>query len=920
MTEKEFYNKLIFKKYRIISLIGIGSFGFVFGGINVIDKTSVALKVEDWKNKGDILEGETYTLYHLKGLGIPEVKSFGIYGKYKVLVENLLGDSLDSIFIKLNLVFTLKDICMIALQLIDRFEFIHSKYIIHRDIKPDNITVDYETNKIIHIIDFGLAKKYRSSRTGKHIKFSIPKKLTGTARFASTNSLSGKEQSRRDDLESIGYVLIYFAKKGFLPWQGLKERNKLERYRQIYYIKKLIKPENLCSGLPEEFCDYIKYVKSLKFEENPNYDYLRGLFINIMNKMNYRNDLNFSWLKHKKIKKKINNIIIENNSKTKNLSKRRESPQTRIYRNILNSREKEKNINKKNILDKIEEKQEKRDSIFLIKKNEEILNKDMIKENKRNKYNDNVKKRNDINNISEKNLTQITQFDASVDLDNQTIELQKYKNIISKDNSQNKNKNEEKDINNNNIEKNNNDNNNEPTFFNKINDAFNIIKADISNNDIIDNNKELDIKKNNNHNNSRTIWKFGEDDIQNVHNFSIKSTNNVVRNNIGNIKIIKDNLNISNDFVENNALSMSRNYKNNFNRNNNIIISPKKRNIEIKKGLKINKLLNYSEHNLRKRINHRNIKINKNYNLQLQKINKRKKNHSNNRINNSNIELKTINKYSDNNIIRQLFNNEKYAKFQKYNSSKGNKSIFQTPINYNNNISHYYVFRSDNSLKKKENQQKIEINLVNNTTNQSYQIPIKTKKVFITNSKKNINYLRSLRDISSKNNSKSLKRLDNKNYSKILNNKNNYNKINFNDDIPEIKSNYIRNENIQNRTVNINKQLNQENLNLKKIRIDRNIIKIKKKMFYNKLSNDNIYNNSYINPIEDNFSFSHKYLIKTERYQQHIPTKLIYNSKDLNNNLKNIFIKNNNNSYIPYNIRNNIYDEYNNNNINLNLH
>ena len=158
MIEKEFYNKLIFKKYRVLSLIGIGSFGFVFEGINVKDKTNVALKVEDWKKKGDILESETYILYYLKALGIPEVKSFGICGKYKILVENLLGDSLENIFIKSNFVFTLKDICMIAIQLIDRFEYIHSKYIIHRDIKPENITVDYETNKIINIIDFGLAK------------------------------------------------------------------------------------------------------------------------------------------------------------------------------------------------------------------------------------------------------------------------------------------------------------------------------------------------------------------------------------------------------------------------------------------------------------------------------------------------------------------------------------------------------------------------------------------------------------------------------------------------------------------------------------------------------------------------------------------------------------------------------------------
>ena len=107
---------------------------------------------------------------------------------------------------------------MIAIQLIDRFEFIHSKYIIHRDVKPDNILVDYETNKILYVIDFGLAKKYRSSRTGKHIQFSIPGKMNGNAKYASVNTHEGKIQSRRDDLESLGYLFIFFATKGKLPW------------------------------------------------------------------------------------------------------------------------------------------------------------------------------------------------------------------------------------------------------------------------------------------------------------------------------------------------------------------------------------------------------------------------------------------------------------------------------------------------------------------------------------------------------------------------------------------------------------------------------------------------------------------------------------------------------------------------------
>ena len=146
MAEKLFYNKIIFKKYKVLSLLGKGSFSIVFKGINIKDKTYVAIKVEYWKI--DILESEAYILTYLKGFGIPEIKSFGNYGNNKVLIQNLLGDSLGMIFKKLNNIFTLKDICMIAIQLIDRLEYIHSKYIIHRDLKPENILVVYETNKI----------------------------------------------------------------------------------------------------------------------------------------------------------------------------------------------------------------------------------------------------------------------------------------------------------------------------------------------------------------------------------------------------------------------------------------------------------------------------------------------------------------------------------------------------------------------------------------------------------------------------------------------------------------------------------------------------------------------------------------------------------------------------------------------------
>ena len=329
-NDDELINKIFFKKYKILKKIGKGSFGLVYLG-NVINTDNyVAIKFEP-KNQTDlILERETYLLYYLKGFGIPEVITYGQNAKYNILVQKLLGNSLNVIFHSHNKKFSMKDCCMIGIQILDRLEYIHSKYIIHRDVKPDNFLIGYPDISIIYLIDFGLAKKYMSSRTGKHVKFFINKKWSGTSRFASANSLRGVVQSRRDDLESLCYILLYFM-KGSLPWDNVYGNNENEDIKLIYKIKKFMKPELLFYKLPKETIDFFKYCKKLDFEQKPDYIYLRSLLLNILNNQNEKNDLNFSWVLNNKNISSNKNII----NKYKIIHKRRNSLQQRLYNLLL---------------------------------------------------------------------------------------------------------------------------------------------------------------------------------------------------------------------------------------------------------------------------------------------------------------------------------------------------------------------------------------------------------------------------------------------------------------------------------------------------------------------------------------------------------------------------------------------------------
>ncbi|EYC05673.1 hypothetical protein Y032_0080g1307 [Ancylostoma ceylanicum] len=236
---------------------------------------------------------------------------YGTEREYNVLVMDLLGPSLEDLFNFCSRRFTMKTVLMLADQMIGRIEYVHVKNFIHRDIKPDNFLmgIGRHCNKLF-LIDFGLAKKFRDSRTRTHIPYREDKNLTGTARYASINAHLGIEQSRRDDMESLGYVLMYFN-RGTLPWQGLKAATKKQKYEKISEKKMSTSVEMLCKGFPAEFPMYLNYTRGLRFDEAPDYMYLRQLFRILFRTLNHQYDYTFDWTMLKQKASQSQNTMLQ---------------------------------------------------------------------------------------------------------------------------------------------------------------------------------------------------------------------------------------------------------------------------------------------------------------------------------------------------------------------------------------------------------------------------------------------------------------------------------------------------------------------------------------------------------------------------------------------------------------------------------
>ena len=289
----------IARTYQIKKKLGAGAFGEIFLATNLKTKGDFAVKCEAVNTKHPQLFYEAKLINYLNNeetldKGIPHTYFCCTEGEHNILVMDLLGPSLEELFNQCNKRFDLKTSCQLAIQMIDRIEFVQKKQFIHRDIKPDNFLMGGEKRSHkLYLIDFGLAKKY-VQKDNSHIIYRDNKNLTGTARYASLNTHLGVEQGRRDDIEGIANVLLYFV-KGYLPWQNLKANNKKEKYEKIME-KKLSTPlEILCKDIPDEFKMLLTYSRDLEFEDEPDYEKMKGWFSNLMKREAYEMDYTYTW-------------------------------------------------------------------------------------------------------------------------------------------------------------------------------------------------------------------------------------------------------------------------------------------------------------------------------------------------------------------------------------------------------------------------------------------------------------------------------------------------------------------------------------------------------------------------------------------------------------------------------------------------
>jgi len=292
--------KIAAGKYELDKKLGAGCFGEVWRGKDTTTGDQVAVKFEDLSGHALQLEHEVEVLKAMEVPTQPQgfTKCFyaGREGRFYCMVIDILGKSVEERLSERQNRFKVTTAVLIAEQVLRRIEYLHSKCIIHRDIKPENFMFGIG-DKIHHIylIDFGLSKKYYDS---KHLPMRMKLSLTGTARYASINAHKGVEQSRRDDLEAIGHMLIYFL-RGSLPWSGLDAKTQEEKYRRICEKKISTNLDQLCVGFPDAFKTFLKTAREMEFKERPNYKNLRKMFQDLRDQEGPLEDHDFEFLQGK---------------------------------------------------------------------------------------------------------------------------------------------------------------------------------------------------------------------------------------------------------------------------------------------------------------------------------------------------------------------------------------------------------------------------------------------------------------------------------------------------------------------------------------------------------------------------------------------------------------------------------------------